>query len=66
MIPCFVGDYEPDLVRVSSPIIDERSELWLIIHEDLRRAPRIRAVVDRIVALFERQRRALNPKRRRT
>jgi DNA-binding transcriptional LysR family regulator len=66
MIPCFVGDHEPDLVRVSSPIIDERSELWLIIHEDLRRAPRIRAVVDRIVALFERQRRALNPERRRS
>jgi DNA-binding transcriptional LysR family regulator len=66
VIPCFVGDREPDLVRVSSPIVDERSELWLIIHEDLRRAPRVRAVVDRIVALFERQRRMLNPERRRS
>jgi DNA-binding transcriptional LysR family regulator len=61
VIPCFVGNQEPDLIRVSAPLPDDRSELWMVIHEDLRRAPRVRAVVDRIVALFDRHRRILAP-----
>jgi DNA-binding transcriptional LysR family regulator len=65
VIPCFVGDQEAELIRVSGPLPDDRSELWMVIHEDLRRAPRVRAVVDRIAELFERHRRVLAPAGRR-
>lgn len=65
VIPCFVGDQEADLVRVSAPLADDRSQLWLVIHEDLRQAPRVRAVVDRVVDLFDRHRRLLAPDGRR-
>ncbi|HTO84544.1 MAG TPA: LysR family transcriptional regulator [Methylomirabilota bacterium] len=65
IIPCFVGDEESDLVRLGGPIADDRSQLWLVIHEDLRRAPRVRAVVDRVVDLFDRHRHTLAPGPRR-
>lgn len=41
---CFIGDREPDLVRVSDTI--ERVGLWLVVHPDLKDKPRIRAVID--------------------
>jgi len=65
VIPCFVGDEEADLVRVGAPLADDRSQLWLVIHEDLRRAPRVRAVVERIGELFDRHRRILTSSGRR-
>ncbi len=46
MLPCFVGDRDPDLVRMGAPIPEASSALWLLIHADLRRAARVRAFVD--------------------
>jgi DNA-binding transcriptional LysR family regulator len=46
MLPCFLGDGEPGLVRVpgAAPIPDR--SLWLLLHDDLRKAARVRAFVD--------------------
>jgi DNA-binding transcriptional LysR family regulator len=49
VLPRFVGDVDPGLVRVPMP--DEpRETLWLTVHRDLRDAPRVRAVMDLLVA----------------
>jgi len=46
LLPCFLGDPEPGLVRVpgAEPLPDR--SLWLLLHNDLRKAARVRAFVD--------------------
>jgi len=41
LLPCFLGDADPSLVRLIDPPSDLRSELWVMSHPDLRRAPRV-------------------------
>jgi DNA-binding transcriptional LysR family regulator len=46
LLPCFLGDREPGLVRApSAKPVPDRS-LWLLLHEDLRKAARVRVFVD--------------------
>lgn len=45
VLPCFVADLDPDLVRCLPPTEDDRG-LWLLTHERLRHTPRVRAVLD--------------------
>ncbi|HEX5379363.1 MAG TPA: LysR family transcriptional regulator [Phenylobacterium sp.] len=45
-LPCFVGDGEPDLMRCLPHIPELDSEVWLVIREDLRATPHIRAFAD--------------------
>jgi DNA-binding transcriptional LysR family regulator len=42
-LPTFLCNREPELVRVR-PERDERQDVWLVIHADMRRAVRVRAV----------------------
>jgi DNA-binding transcriptional LysR family regulator len=47
VLPCYLGDPEPDLVRlVPQPIPALDRELWIVTHEDLRRTARVRAFFD--------------------
>lgn len=53
LLPCFVGDTDNRLRR-RSPVIDEATtDLWLLLHTDLRRSARVRAVVDALVPALE-------------
>ncbi len=52
ILPKMVGDREPMLEQVSKPISLDNDEIWLVIHEDLKRAPAVRAVIDWLVPLF--------------
>ncbi len=46
MLPCFVADRDPDLVRITDrPTIPSR-DIWLLTHSDLRRTARVRAFLD--------------------
>ena len=45
VLPCFIAEFEPDLVRCLPPTADDRA-LWLPTHERLRHTPRVRAVID--------------------
>ncbi len=45
-LPCIAGDSEPNLVRCFAPPPELESEMWLIIREDLKSAPHIRAFAD--------------------
>ncbi|MBN8931713.1 MAG: LysR family transcriptional regulator, partial [Rhizobium pusense] len=45
-MPCFLGDREPDLVRVGEKVPLFSREIWIAVHRDLRNMPAIRAVMD--------------------
>lgn len=46
VLPSFVADRDPDLVRCLEPISGDDIELWLLTSERLRHTPRVRAVMD--------------------
>src|SRR5690606_28403404 len=46
LLPCYLGDVDPQLVRIAPPIAELGAALWVLIHPDLRRVARIRAFVD--------------------
>lgn len=43
MLPCFLGDQDPALVRASRHKPIKAYDIWLLTHSDLRRTARIRA-----------------------
>jgi DNA-binding transcriptional LysR family regulator len=53
VLPCFIGDPVASLQRVFQDPVSVNSG-WIIYHETVRDAARIRAVVDALVAFFER------------
>ena len=50
LLPCFAGDGEAALVRLSPPESTLSTDLWLLTHPDLRHAPRIRLLLDDLAA----------------
>jgi DNA-binding transcriptional LysR family regulator len=53
VLPCFIGDAEPLLERITPPVPEIAAEYWIIVHRDLRRAACVRAVIDWIRRLFD-------------
>ena len=49
-LPCIAGDSERDLVRCFAPPPELESELWLVVREDLKSTPHIRAFADYVAA----------------
>jgi len=45
-LPCYLGDPEPDLVRLTGARVAPSRDIWLGVHRDTRHVPRIRAVLD--------------------
>ena len=43
LLPCAQADAMPDLVRITDPLEDYTTGLWVLTHHDLLRAPRISA-----------------------
>ncbi|HEX7045271.1 MAG TPA: LysR family transcriptional regulator [Burkholderiales bacterium] len=48
-LPCFLGDAEPDLVRVAEPVEALTQELWVLTHPDLRASARVKALMAMLV-----------------
>ena len=46
VLPSFVAEREPDLVRCLAPSPRDKGGLWLVTNERLRHVPRIRVVLD--------------------
>ena len=46
VLPCVVGDSDPDLIRCVPPREDHGRVLWLFTHQRVRHTPRVRAVID--------------------
>lgn len=50
MLPTYVGDVEPGLVRLSKPDLRHMADFWLLSHGDLRNNARLRAAREQITA----------------
>lgn len=48
LLPCYLGDLEPDIERILEPLDELTRELWLITHKDLRTTARVRAFFDHV------------------
>jgi DNA-binding transcriptional LysR family regulator len=59
VLPCFVGDADPGLVRLSGADEVSPSEVWLVVHRDLRRSARTVTVADHLASTLGRAREAL-------
>jgi DNA-binding transcriptional LysR family regulator len=46
ILPCVMADRDPDLIRLLPPEKVVSVELWLVVHRDLVRTARVRAVID--------------------
>jgi DNA-binding transcriptional LysR family regulator len=56
VLPCYLGDPEPDLVRLLEPVSELSRELWIVTHMDLRRTARVRAFLDIVGEALQGQR----------
>ena len=59
LLPCFLGDRCPDLVRVGYLLPELDIGLWMLTHSDLRRSARVRAFMDFAGAELTKHRRAI-------
>jgi DNA-binding transcriptional LysR family regulator len=55
LLPCFVGDCEPRLVRVVPPPAELEEDVFLLVHRDLVELPAVRHLMDALVQLFRRE-----------
>ena len=51
LLPCFAADRDEDLVCLLPPERALSTEIWLVVHRDLSRTARVRAVMDFLVGL---------------
>jgi DNA-binding transcriptional LysR family regulator len=49
-LPCLAGDADPELVRCLPPIPELEGDLWLLVREEFRSAPHVRAFADSLAA----------------
>jgi DNA-binding transcriptional LysR family regulator len=56
ILPCYLGDADDRLQRIGGIIPEVFADQWLLVHRDLRALPRVRAVMDAVIALFQRER----------
>jgi DNA-binding transcriptional LysR family regulator len=59
VLPCYLGDGDPGLHRIGRVLEDIPGDQWLLVHRDLRALPRVRAVMDALIGLFEEERATL-------
>jgi DNA-binding transcriptional LysR family regulator len=59
MLPCYAGDSQPELVRLVAPSKGIINPIWLVVHQDMRHAARIRACSDFLAEGIRRQSRVL-------
>ncbi len=55
VLPCFAGDRDQALTRVTPPLAEIASTMHVIVHQDLRRVASVRAVMDELIELFKRE-----------
>lgn len=48
LLPCFLGDADPMLVRVPGSAVSHIGDVWLLTHSDTRRTKRVRLLCDQV------------------
>jgi DNA-binding transcriptional LysR family regulator len=50
-LPCFLAGHDPELCLLSDHPCSTVRQLWLVMHPDVKRSPRVRLVADLLVSL---------------
>nr|HMR10568.1 LysR substrate-binding domain-containing protein [Polyangiaceae bacterium] len=58
VLPCALGDSDPELCRVREPITELSCPLWILTHADLKDVPRVAAVMSFFAGRLSREARA--------
>jgi DNA-binding transcriptional LysR family regulator len=53
ILPCFVEGSVPGIVRVKPPIPSLQAGLWLLVHPEIARVPRVRAACDALARMLK-------------
>ena len=53
LLPCYLADNDPRLVRVGAPISALTTPIWLLVHPDMRRTARVRALRQALIDAFD-------------
>jgi DNA-binding transcriptional LysR family regulator len=53
MVDCFLGDADPDLVRILPTKLYHTMEVWLVTHSEVSRSARIRVLFDHLAEAFQ-------------
>ncbi|MBT8079857.1 MAG: LysR family transcriptional regulator [Gammaproteobacteria bacterium] len=61
VVPCFIGDPEENLVRVSDSFVPDYGGHWIVMDNDARRRPHVRRAADRIVTFLQEREAQLLP-----
>jgi DNA-binding transcriptional LysR family regulator len=46
ILPCYLAEGASELKRIAEPMPELATDLWLLVHHDLRRMARVRALLD--------------------
>ncbi|MDJ0946546.1 MAG: LysR family transcriptional regulator [Kiloniellales bacterium] len=60
VLPCYLGDPAPDLVRILAPQPELEAGLWILTHPDLRQAARVAALTEFLFTELKRREPLLN------
>lgn len=52
ILPCYLADADPRLIRVGAPIDELSSDLWFLTHSEVRHTARMRALSDFLASEF--------------
>ena len=63
LLPCYLGDDDAALRRIGSILEEVAADQWLLVHRDLRDLPRVRAVMDVLIQLFQDERGTIEGRR---
>ena len=64
-LPCVFADEQPALRRLPPGIVGHH-DIWLVVHPDVRSSARVRAVMDELGKIVEREAALLGGRRGRT
>jgi DNA-binding transcriptional LysR family regulator len=59
VLPCYIADPHPQLMRYLSPAQCVSQDIWLVIQQVLRDAPRVRVIADMVAVVVSDNRKAL-------
>jgi len=48
VLPCYLGDADSQLCRLTGPLHELQTQLWMLTHQDLRRVTRIQTLIREI------------------
>jgi len=63
LLPCYLGDGDARLARVIDPPAELEEDVYLLVHNDLKALPQIKAVANGLVRVFRAHARALAGRR---